>query len=82
MKTKANSIANLCYNLFGYLPAPFLYGIFRDSFADEKNRSKSRAGMVMLMWMTVACAGFLFIAMLFRKIKTKENEEETPKYDD
>lgn len=25
-KTLANSIANLSFNLFGYLPAPFLYG--------------------------------------------------------
>ena len=27
MRTMANSIANLSYNLFGYLPAPLLYGI-------------------------------------------------------
>ena len=26
-KTSANSVANLAYNLFGYLPAPGLYGI-------------------------------------------------------
>lgn len=25
-RTVANSIANLAYNLFGYLPAPFIYG--------------------------------------------------------
>lgn len=26
LRPKANSIANLCYNLFGWLPAPFMYG--------------------------------------------------------
>ena len=26
MRTNANSIANLCYNLFGYVPAPYIYG--------------------------------------------------------
>jgi sugar phosphate permease len=25
-KSTANAIANLCYNLFGYLPAPSVYG--------------------------------------------------------
>ena len=27
MRTMANSMANLSYNLFGYLPAPLIYGI-------------------------------------------------------
>ena len=27
LRTLANSIANLVYNLLGYLPAPFVYGI-------------------------------------------------------
>ena len=27
MRTMANSMANLSFNLFGYLPAPLLYGI-------------------------------------------------------
>lgn len=27
LRTLANSIANLVYNLFGYLPSPFLYGL-------------------------------------------------------
>jgi MFS family permease len=26
MRTNANSIANLSYNLFGYVPAPYIYG--------------------------------------------------------
>lgn len=26
-KTIANSMANLCYNIFGYLPAPLVYGL-------------------------------------------------------
>jgi hypothetical protein len=27
LRTLANSIANLVYNLLGYLPAPFVYGL-------------------------------------------------------
>jgi len=31
-KTTANSIANLCYNLGGFMPGPFIYGILADNF--------------------------------------------------
>ncbi len=30
MKAVANSFAFFCYNLFGYLPAPFLYGFMQN----------------------------------------------------
>jgi len=42
LKAKANSIANLSYNLLGYLPAPFLYGICRDYFSaiEESERNE------------------------------------------
>lgn len=30
-KTVANSIAYLAYNLFGFLPSPFIYGAITDS---------------------------------------------------
>jgi len=68
LKTKANAIANLSYNLLGYFPAPFLYGIFRDVF-DGGDPDKSTGGMAMLMWMTVVCAVLLIIAMCTRKIE-------------
>lgn len=31
MRTSANSLANFSYNLFGYVPAPYLYGVFYES---------------------------------------------------
>lgn len=34
-RTTANSIATLAYNLFGYLPAPFVYGLFSDIFPTD-----------------------------------------------
>jgi MFS family permease len=33
-KTTANSLATLGYNLFGYLPAPFIYGYVSSSTTD------------------------------------------------
>ena len=29
--TTANSFANMCYNIFGYFPAPLVYGAIYDS---------------------------------------------------
>ena len=35
-KTLSNSIANFSFNLFGYLPAPFLYGcVYQFTGADD-----------------------------------------------
>ena len=44
-KTVANSIAYLAYNLFGYLPSPFIYGAVTDSGEGNNNR----AAMLVLM---------------------------------
>jgi hypothetical protein len=32
----ANSIANLCYYLFGYTPSPFVYGFISTMFGANK----------------------------------------------
>jgi MFS family permease len=51
-RSQANSIANLFYNLFGYLPAPVLYGTISKAAErfDEKNLL-SRSAMFFLMFM-------------------------------
>ena len=66
MKTKANSIANLCYNMFGYFPAPALYGILRDATGGLK----SRWGMKMLMYMSILTSIFIVLALLTRKVSS------------
>lgn len=30
LKTTANSISNTCYNIFGFLPSPYIYGAIAD----------------------------------------------------
>lgn len=37
-RTSANSVANLAYNLFGYGPAPFLYGLISNLTGDPKSK--------------------------------------------
>ena len=56
LKTTANSIANLSYNLIGYLPAPSIYGLIYDS-GEGKN---AREAMATLMFTPTLSVIFLF----------------------
>ena len=83
-KTTANSIANLSYNLLGYLPAPTIYGLIYDA----GEGGNARAAMATLM--SVPVLSFLFIMAsayfivtddvlnykLQREIASKEKEAE------
>ena len=44
----ANSISNLLTNAFGYLPAPYVYGILSDIYGDL-----GTTGMTVTMWMSI-----------------------------
>jgi MFS transporter, Spinster family, sphingosine-1-phosphate transporter len=55
-KTCANSIANVSYNLLGFLPSPFIYGAVHD--AGEGGNARLALGM--LMFMTVPCVVIIF----------------------
>ncbi len=74
IKEVAYSFTHLCYNLFGYLPAPILYGLVNNVTGCEK----SRCGLGFLMMFSVLGVGFLFTATLTsRKLleeKAKEKE--------
>jgi sugar phosphate permease len=59
-KTTANSIANLIYNLVGYLPAPSVYGVIYD-FGEGGN---ARGAMATLMYTPIICVTFFSIASL------------------
>lgn len=57
LRTSANSLANVCYNLLGFLLAPFIYGFISDSGEGEGNNK--RQAMRLLMFMPMACVLFL-----------------------
>ena len=56
-KPSANSIANLCYNLFGFLPAPSVYG----AISSIAGPNHPRIAMGCLLWSTV----FTISALLY-----------------
>ena len=77
VKEIGNSVSQFFYNLIGYLPSPFLYGLV----CKYTGGSKSRWGLcVLLLW---ACFGVLCI--YFAKKYDEENEDDkndSPLYQD
>jgi len=70
-KASANSIANLCYNLFGFLPAPLIYGIidtFTATAGPPGTPNKSRYAMGALLYSTIPTIACLLWGIT-RKIK-------------
>lgn len=64
IKTLANSIANLMYNLIGYLPAPFIYGLAYEVTGGEK--AKSRWGLVAIESGAIISSSFLILVYIVR----------------
>ena len=75
-KTTANSLANLSYNLLGYLPSPFVYGAIYDS--GDGNNSRLAMGVLMyspiISVVTLLSAGYLIDRD--NVLHYKEQEEE------
>lgn len=70
-RTVANSLANLSYNLFGYLPSPFLYGFIYEITGGNT----SRWGLIVLMFSAILSFFFVCAASFFRKVKATDVEE-------
>jgi sugar phosphate permease len=68
-KSSANSIANLCYNLLGYLPAPQIYGLV----SQWTGGSLSRWPMGVTLYSTILSVSLLFFGI---KIMLRRQEEE------
>ena len=63
-KTKeiANSITHLCYNLLGYLPSPFLYGLV----CQYTGGAQSRWGLAFILMWSYFGVFFLFLAKYYK----------------
>lgn len=56
-----NSLTTLFGNLFGYLPAPYVYGAFTDLFHD-----KGQKGMIFTMWYSIVGVILIILAAFYR----------------
>ena len=64
-RATANSLATLCYNLFGYFPAPFVFGKVAD--LDKTNPILSmRFAMGTIVYWSILAASFLIVAIIIK----------------
>jgi MFS family permease len=72
-KTKeiAMSITHLCYNLLGYLPSPFLYGLV----CKYTGGVKSRYGLVFILLWSYFGVFFLFLSKWFKNHNLNQNDK-------
>lgn len=75
LRPQANALANMMYNMFGYCPAPFVYGWVQKMTGGET----SKWAMVMNFSLSVPCTFFLICALYYkpdlREYWTKKKEE-------
>ena len=69
LQASGNSLQSLSSNLFGYLPAPFIYGVFSDVYKD-----KGKFGMMFNMYYSFVGVGLLGI-VTFIRFQEKEDEK-------
>ena len=68
-----NSFVIFFYNLLGYLPAPFVYGFFKEYFEDKNDPKKgSRAAQKICTWITFLAPILIGIATIFRFMRDEE----------
>lgn len=73
-RATANSFATLCYNLFGYFPAPFVFGGFADRDKQDPIGSMRFAMGVTTYW-SILAALFLLIATLIEVRRSGRNSD-------
>jgi hypothetical protein len=73
-KEISNSITHLCYNLLGYLPSPFLYGLV----CRYTGGVTSRYGLAFILLWSYFGVFFLFLAKYYRENSTDKPKQAIP----
>jgi glucan phosphoethanolaminetransferase (alkaline phosphatase superfamily) len=69
-KEIANSITHLCYNLIGYLPSPFLYGLV----CKYTGGAESRYGLAFILLWSYFGVFFLFLAKYYKNVQVEKRK--------
>jgi MFS family permease len=70
MRGSANSMATLMYNMIGWMPSPFIYGLVSKLSGDETSKEKSR-----IPYASILYSEFITISMLTAVILRKLRQE-------
>lgn len=71
MRPRANSVANLMYQLLGFFPSPIIYGYA----CKIDGKQDSRAGMCVLMFATILMPTLIMFAIYHDNKKRRESVE-------
>ena len=66
-RTTASSLANLSFNVLGYLPAPLIYTQIKNAYTDEVKGNQ--VAMAVILYSNAASFLFLCLALCLRKKK-------------
>jgi hypothetical protein len=58
MRITAQAVATLSFNMLGYLPAPFIYGVVSDLPLGSKVRQQ-RFALASILYMVIGCCIFI-----------------------
>ena len=72
-RTTASSLANLAFNVLGYLPAPLIYTQIKDAYGDDELKGNQIA-MAVILYSNAASFLFLCLALCLRK-KNKSDDD-------
>ena len=64
-RTTASSIANLCFNALGYLPAPLIYTQVQTSYSDPQ--LGNQVAMAVILYSNGVSFLFLVLALLLKR---------------
>ena len=67
MRTSANSLANFGYNLFGYVPAPYLYGLAYT----HSNSTESHSGLIAVQTFVLVAYGLVVVLYIRKRLQYK-----------
>ena len=65
-RTTANSLATLAYNLFGYLPAPFIYGAVSDLYKGDSESMGYRWAIGVILYWSITSFITLILGLYFK----------------
>ena len=70
-RTTANSLATLAYNLFGYLPAPFIYGAISDLYKGDTQFMGYRWAIGVILYWSISSFVTLALGLCFKVEEAK-----------
>ena len=74
LRTLGNSVANLIYNLFGYLPAPFVYALAYEMSGGSTAKSRWGLGSLEIYGILAAISMVLLLWIRYSRVSKEKKK--------